>query len=397
MRKQQTTRELYLKIMNFQHSSRTINWEFGYWGGTVDRWYQEGLPKKRGFPKDVYYGQSIHGPGAASGFKKGRILDYDIRDYFNFDENITLFPFEYWIFPQFEKQIVNEDDKYVEYYDIDGIKKRNFKDGSSMPCFLEYPVKNRNTWEKMKEERFNLKNIGKRYYQNAHEFINKSIDRTFPLALMDSYPTAGFFGTLRFLIGEKDLYLLYYDDPMFLKDILKHLCELWILIAEELTSKIEFDVACFWEDMAGKQGSMISPLMFKEFMTPSYKRLIDFLKSKKIDIFTVDTDGYVEELIPLFLEVGVNAMYPFEQQAGNDLIKIRKKYPNLRILGGFDKNTLSKGKENIDKEFEKIPYLIKSGGYIPFADHLIPPNTSWENFKYYRNKLEEIIYSTSVL
>ena len=90
-------------------------------------------------------------------------------------------------------------------------------------------------------------------------------------------------------------------------------------------------------------------------------------------------------------------MYPFEQQADNDLIKIRKQYPELRMTGGFDKNTLFKGREYIDRELEKMEFLIKKGGYIPYADHLIPPNSSWENFKYYRDRLNEVIYSTRVL
>lgn len=85
--------------------------------------------------------------------------------------------------------------------------------------------------------------------------------------------------------------MLYYDDDELVYDILNYLCEMWILMAEELISKMEFDLACFWEDMAGKQGSLISPQTFREFTTPSYKKIINFLKSKGIKLFLVDTDG----------------------------------------------------------------------------------------------------------
>lgn len=84
------------------------------------------------------------------------------------------------------------------------------------------------------------------------------------------------------------------------------------------------------------------------------KRIISFLRSKKIEKSVVDTDGNVEKLIPLFLEAGVNMLYPFERQAGNDLAAYRKKYPGVAMVGGFDKNTLFKGKEDIDKELEKM-------------------------------------------
>ena len=167
-------------------------------------------------------------------------------------------------------------------------------------------------------------------------------------------------------------------------------------MAEKLTSEVEFDSAVFWEDMSGKTGPLISPVTFKEFMTPCYKKITDFLKTKKIKYFNVDSDGNVGSLIPLFLEAGLNSMYPFEQQAGNDMLELRKKFPQLRMIGGIDKNILYKGREHIDMELQKVPALIKQGGYIPYIDHLVPPNSSWENFKYYRNKLNNIIDNTAL-
>ena len=44
-----------------------------------------------------------------------------------------------------------------------------------------------------------------------------------------------------------------------------------------------------------------------------------------------------------------------------------------------------------------IREMIKMGGYIPYCDHLVPPNVSWENYKYFREKLKEVIYFTKVL
>jgi len=394
-----STKELFLKIMGLKPCERTLNWEFGYWAGTIERWYKEGLPKVKGLPKNLFYGDGIFGPGHPSGGPNvsGNLTidEFDLSSFFNFDEKWMVVPYNYWIFPGFEKKILYEDDKYIEYFDTDGIKKRELRDKSSMPFFLEFPLKTREDWEKIKEERLNLDSINKRFVVDKNIYFKKIKDRTFPLAILDD--PVGFFGSIRFLIGEKNLFVYFYDEPNLIKDILRHLCELWISIAEELTSKIEFDIAVFWEDMSGKQGSLIGPVTFREFMSPLYKKLIDFLKSKKIRYFNVDSDGYVSQLIPLFMEAGINSMYPFEQQAGNDLIELRKKFPDLRMLGGFDKNSLYKGKEHIDKELEKMAFMINQGGYIPYADHLVPPNCSWENYKYYREKLSRIIYSTRVL
>lgn len=390
-------RELFKKIINFEPAPRTLKWEFGYWDSTVERWYREGLPRMKGLSEKVPYGKSVVGPALPNMYYNSKLLfteDYDISNFFNFDSGFKMFTFNYFFYPDFEEKIIFEDDTYIEKINNQGIRTREFKDSTSIPMWLEFPVKDRKDWEELKEERLNLNSINNRYMQNSNNYIKNAEQRNFIIGILGG--TTGFFGCLRSLMGEEKLFMTYYDDPKLILDMVEHLCNLWLGIAEELTSKVDFDLAYFWEDMAGKKGSLISPSIFKEYMSPYYKKITGFLKTIGIDKFVVDTDGKVDELIPLFLESGVNMMYPFEQQAGNDLIEYRKKYPELVICGGFDKNALYKGKDAIDKELEKIKYLISRGGYIPYGDHFIPPNASWDNFKYYREKLNHIIDNTEI-
>jgi uroporphyrinogen decarboxylase len=161
----------------------------------------------------------------------------------------------------------------------------------------------------------------------------------------------------------------------------------------EIMSDLIPDCVLIWEDMASKTGSLISPDMVREFMLPYYVRIIDFLKQHDIRNIHVDSDGYIENLIPLWNEVGVTGIFPFEIQAGNNLLKIRDCFPNLQMLGGIDKRilTVDKKETHIDKELEKVKIILKTGGYVPHMDHHIPDDASWKNFKYYRMKLNEII------
>ncbi|MCL4376980.1 MAG: hypothetical protein M1409_01160 [Actinobacteria bacterium] len=388
-----TTREKFLKILNFEKADRTLNWEFGYWGGTLKRWYDEGLPKIHGLSKEVTYGEGICGPGLhwpILSFADDIELDRDVHDYFKFDDNLTSFPINHWIYPKFAKKIIKEDGNKTELWDSDGIRKIIYRDGSSMPFWLEYPVKDERDWEIIKEERLGLNTLKDRYSKNVDDFLKSAKSRTFPLCMLGD--PVGFFGSLRFLIGEQNLFLFYYDKPGLIRSINNYLCDFWIQISEEILNKADIDCVLFWEDMSGKNGSLISPKLFREFMTPCYKRIIDFLKSKGLKDFIVDTDGDVSGLIPLFLEAGITGMYPFEVQAGNNLLEIRKKYPELQIFGGIDKNELAKDKKAIHSELARVGEMIERGGYFPYADHLIPPNVSWENFKYYRTRLKEIIF-----
>lgn len=392
-----TAKELFNNIMSFKLSRRTLKWELAYWKETLFKWYSEGLPANNS-PQDSSLVDTI-GLGPAlpwSGSDNGniRVDNKDVSKYFSFDDGLYPVPYRLWLYPCFEEIIIAEDDRYIEKYNQSGIRTRELKDGSSMPMWLEFPIKNRPDWEKIKEERLNTGTIKDRYVMSAADYLKDPGAKTQPLGISDM--PMGFFGALRFLMGEERLFMAYYDDPALIHDICSHLCSLWLAAAEELTSKIDFDYVCFWEDMSGKTGSLISPAIFREFMGPYYKKLIDFLKTKGIGTFIVDTDGKVDELIPLFMEVGINAMLPFERQAGNDLVEYRKKYPGFAMMGGFDKNTLYMGKDAIDKELETMSWLISRGGYIPYGDHSIPPNASWENFKYYREKLNRIIDSTKV-
>jgi len=106
----------------------------------------------------------------------------------------------------------------------------------------------------------------------------------------------------------------------------------------------------------------------------------------------------VESLLPLWIKIGITGLFPFEIQAGNDIHRIRKNHPRFQILGGIDKGILTsnKSKENMDAELEKVKNLLKYGGYIPHIDHHVSDDACWKNFKYYREKLNEIITASGM-
>jgi uroporphyrinogen decarboxylase len=132
--------------------------------------------------------------------------------------------------------------------------------------------------------------------------------------------------------------------------------------------------------------------MFEEFVVPYYRRLTGFLKEHGVKTIVVDTDGDCWKLIPGFLQGGVTGMYPFEVQAGMDVVEVRKQFPKLVIQGGLDKTRVAAGKEAIDAELEaKLPYMLSQGGYIPFCDHMVPPDVPWQNFCYYRVRVREYV------
>ena len=116
-------------------------------------------------------------------------------------------------------------------------------------------------------------------------------------------------------------------------------------------------------------------------MIPRYKKITELLRSNGIDVIFLDCDGNVEQLVPLWLESGINFIWPFEQAAGNDAVAMRKKYGKDLVIGGaIDKRELTKGKEAIKEEvMSKVPFLLEQGGYFPTVDHSIQPLITFEN------------------
>ena len=144
--------------------------------------------------------------------------------------------------------------------------------------------------------------------------------------------------------------------------------------------------------MAYKTASMISPAMVREFMWPRYRKLVRFLRDQGVSLLVMDCDGHIGELIPLWLEVGIDTVSPVEIAAHNDPVAYRKQYgKRLGMFGGIDKRELRFDKARVKREvMSKVPWLVEQGRYIPQVDHGVPPDVPLRNFLYMCALIKEI-------
>jgi hypothetical protein len=105
----------------------------------------------------------------------------------------------------------------------------------------------------------------------------------------------------------------------------------------------------------------------------------------------VDTDGDVTLLVPWLAEVGVNGVLPLERQAKVDGLRLRERYPRLRMVGHFDKMTMNRGEAAMRAEFGRLVPLMKIGGFIPSVDHQTPPGVSLAEYGVYLRLLREYL------
>jgi hypothetical protein len=139
----------------------------------------------------------------------------------------------------------------------------------------------------------------------------------------------------------------------------------------------------FWEDMAYRAGPLISPRLFREFMSPRYRRVCDYARARGVEVILVDSDGDIRQLIPLWLDAGLTGVYPLEVQAGMDVAEVLHQYPGIMVYGGCDKRALARNRAAIDSELRRTIPLMEKHCYIHALDHSIPPDVSWANMQYY--------------
>ncbi len=355
------------------------------WTLTVDRWAQEGLPIEQ---LNQFDRQSSNNDYA---YLSSRSTEwyYHFEKFFGFDgvKRITVwYPFVY------EEKLLEKHDDHEVWQDTRGYIVKRVK-GSELEHVIKPLVTCEEDWEQVKER---AKQEIEKYYTDeaivkefshlkaGHEAGEYSIRLNIP----------GFFWTPRDLMDIEPHMYAFYDYPELLHDINTFMLELYLDKVIKVLKLIPADVVYIMEDLSGANGPMLSKDHFDEFVGAYYKRLIPKLKECGVKHIIVDTDGDFTNLIPNFLEAGVEGFLPLDVNAGVDIVEVRKQYPHLKLIGGFNKLCIAAGKEAIDKEFERIMPVIRQGGYLPGTDHQVAPSTSMQDYLYFVKRLTACMKET---
>lgn len=358
-------RELFNAIMHYENFDRMPVMHWAVWPETWERWKKEGI-------KDI--------PGK----------DYNeiIRDFLCEKPMSTSPNVEIGLFPRFEEETIKETDEYKIFRQGDGVIAQHWKNKSCIPHYIDFTLKGPD-WEKgWAEYKKRLQPDTRRIPKDLDEQIKKAKQADIPVTVW----VGSMIGWIRDWVGVEGLSYLAYDNRELLREMVDTITDLVIWGLDLVLPKLKVDAGWGWEDICFRTGPLLSPDIFREVATPNYRRVADKLRQYGCDLYIVDCDGYIEPLIPCWMDGGVNVMFPLEIGVWNaDPMKIRKKYgKELRIFGGIDKLEIAKGKKAIDAEIQRRVPIMKEGGFVPLPDHIIVPETSLEDYKYYLEKLREL-------
>ena len=137
---------------------------------------------------------------------------------------------------------------------------------------------------------------------------------------------------------------------------------------------------------------MISPAMVRRYLQPTYQSWHELLTAYDVAIYDMDSDGWIEELIPVWIESGFNCCNPIEVAAGNDIVAFREQFGRqIAYHGAIDKRAIAAGGQAMrDEVLRVVPPMLIEGGFIPGCDHGVPPDISWPNFVEFTRLLAEL-------
>lgn len=319
------------------------------WESTVANWRAAGLPSDVAW--EEYFGLE----------KIARVTELDI------DTS-----------PRCEKVVIEDTDSYRIVKDEWGITKKNFKPISTTPMYLDYEIHDRASWEAAKvrmvpdKDRINWSVWEKNYKYWRENGYWIEVGPWFGYDIVN----ARIMGTETTLMG-------MIDDPEWILDMMNTGCDLTLNLLDMLwDAGYDFDELLWYDDLGYKNHLMISKQMYRDMVKPYQKRTIEWAHAKGLKT-QLHSCGKVKDLIPEFIEIGLDCLNPLEVKAGMDTVEIKHEFGgDIALRGGFDIREWTDPERAEANVRAKLPELMKGGGYVFSSDHSIADTVTMDTYRH---------------
>jgi uroporphyrinogen decarboxylase len=173
------------------------------------------------------------------------------------------------------------------------------------------------------------------------------------------------------LVGMENMMVYFLKEPIFAKTVLNQIMDFQIGIAKHYI-ELNVEMVRLGDDLGSQTGLLLSPQIIDEFLRPEYERLCRLYREHDVMI-RFHSCGYVEPLLELFMQLGVDILHPVQATA-NMLDHIREvTQGRMALEGGVRSYVVLEGPmEMIEEEVRKrIRQLGQQGGYFCRPDQTL--------------------------
>jgi len=321
------------------------------WQATVDRWLSEGLP---------------------SGVSAADYFGYELAE---FGADTT---------PRFPIEVLSEDDEYIVERNSYGGVRKNHRDFSTTPQVIDYPCKEREDWEKIKP-RLEPSDYRVDWVSGLQRFSREESRGRFI-----TYNAAVGYDKIQSYVASERLLRAVLLEPDWVTDMYWADAELAMAMCDRMIDGgFRFDGAYLFCDLGYRGGLFFSPGHYEDQLHPVFKELCRFFHERDMYVF-LHCCGDVKDLIPYFIEDGIDCLQPLEVKSGMDLVELKERHgDDITFMGGIDVRLMAlDDPAPLEKEIrEKFTAAKENGGYIYHSDHSVPNNVSFQQY----NRVIELI------
>lgn len=191
-----------------------------------------------------------------------------------------------------------------------------------------------------------------------------------------------------FLCGD-DWFIHLATNPPFVDAIMEKLLEQSLARAEALFAALgpdDIDIAiCTTDDLGMQSGLLISPEQYRRFVKPRQRAFFDYVKSHSNAKIFMHNDGAIYDLIPDFIEIGVDILNPLQVECPNlgDTARLKREFgSDLTFFGGINIQqvlTFGTPRDVRDEVKRRIGDLAPGGGLILTPRWALRPEVPPEN------------------
>ena len=177
------------------------------------------------------------------------------------------------------------------------------------------------------------------------------------------------------LMGMENLYIKMYSQPDLVEALIKHIVDYYMAVSRRILDAASdvIDIFFIGNDFGGKNGPLMGPNMFAQFILPQLRRLIDLGHSYGLKVQLHCCGGF-EPLIPLLVDAGLDALHAVQPNCrGMDLHTLKTEYGDKILFNGAidSQHVLISGTpDEVRRETRRVlEIMMPGGGYVAGASH----------------------------